>query len=188
MKIIAIAGMCGSGKDITIEKFVSSSKIPVVNMGDIVRREAEMIGLAPNTETLGKIATELREDEGPSIIAERCIPIVREFMEQNPKAIIILGLRSLAEVETFKRAFGENFSLIAVHASPRVRFERLKKRGRSDDPTEWKKFEERDIRELKFGLGEVIALADYIIVNEGALIEAQKQAEEILNRIIAGNI
>ena len=41
----------------------------------------------------------------------------------------------------------------------------------------------RDLVELSFGIGDVIALADYMIVNEGSIEEAYKSAREILERL-----
>jgi hypothetical protein len=39
---------------------------------------------------------------------------------------------------------------------------------RSDDSAEITEAKKRDQRELKFGIGEVIASADHMVVNEGA--------------------
>ena len=58
------------------------------------------------------------------------------------------------------------FSIVAVHASPETRFTRLSNRRRSDDPNAWEVFHERDMRELSVGLGNVIAMAEQMIVND----------------------
>jgi dephospho-CoA kinase len=72
-----------------------------------------------------------------------------------------------------------------VHAPPETRFRRLFHRQRSDDPKSWDVFHERDMRELSVGLGNAIALADYMIVNEEGLEAAKRKAAEILRRIEA---
>jgi len=79
--------------------------------------------------------------------------------------------------------------LVAVHASPRERFRRLKSRGRPDDPTTWEEFVERDMRELELGIGNVIALADVMIVNEYYPLnvisqEALKRVREVLSKVV----
>jgi dephospho-CoA kinase len=60
----------------------------------------------------------------------------------------------------------------------------LRTRGRSDDPSNWEEFEERDLRELKVGLGEVIALADEMIVNEGTIDELAESGRAIFEAIL----
>jgi len=98
-------------------------------------------------------------------------------------------VRSLDEIRTFKDAFPEEkIIIIAVHSSPRKRFERLSKRGRSDDPKTWSEFEARDWKELKFGIGSVIALADYLIVNENHISEYKKEIERVAEKLgLKGN-
>jgi dephospho-CoA kinase len=74
----------------------------------------------------------------------------------------------------FKASF-TSFKLVAVHAASETRFARLSRRGRSDDPETFDVFHERDMRELSVGLGNVIALSKYVLVND-ASIESFKAA------------
>jgi dephospho-CoA kinase len=72
---------------------------------------------------------------------------------------------------------------LAIHASPKTRFNRLLSRRRSDDPKTLDTFSERDNRELTVGLGQVIALADYLAVNENTITELQSAVKDILNKL-----
>jgi len=74
---------------------------------------------------------------------------------------------------------------VALHASPKTRFQRLLSRNRSDDPKNWETFYERDIRELDVGLGHVIALADIVLVNEGTITQLQSDFKEALAKLNA---
>jgi dephospho-CoA kinase len=74
--------------------------------------------------------------------------------------------------------------IINVHAPPRLRYERLLKRGRSDDTLTFEGLNKRDFEELEMGIGVVIALADYVIVNDGTIEEFKRRAEELINRLI----
>ncbi|MCD6114561.1 MAG: dephospho-CoA kinase, partial [Thermoprotei archaeon] len=60
----------------------------------------------------------------------------------------------------------------------------IRKRSRPGDPKTWEEFVERDLVELSFGLGNVIALADYMIVNEGSLSELRREAEKVLEKCL----
>ena len=50
-----------------------------------------------------------------------------------------------------------------------------------DDPETYDDFLVRDKRELGFGLGEVIATADYLLVNEDSLEDFQEQVREFMD-------
>jgi dephospho-CoA kinase len=121
----------------------------------------------------------LREEEGPDVIARRCIPKIENA---KTRVVVVDGVRSLQEVEEYKRHF-KNFVSIAVHSSPETRFQRVFRRRRSDDSQGWETFRERDMRELSVGLGGVIATADYLVVNEGTRIQTEKEILSTLRKI-----
>ncbi|MDH7478211.1 MAG: AAA family ATPase [Candidatus Bathyarchaeota archaeon] len=170
--------MPGSGKSLVVET-AHELGYAVVVMGDVVRKEAANRGLELNPENLGKIMLELRRKEGENVIAKRCIPKI-----ENTKLskVIVDGIRSLNEVEEFKKHFPK-FTLIAIHSSPETRFKRLYHRQRSDDPKNWEIFHERDMRELSVGLGEAIAMAEYLIVNEENLDVVKGKVRAVLRKV-----
>jgi len=176
--VVGLAGMPGTGKSVVVA-VAKGSGYGVVVMGDAVREEAERRGLMPNPENLGRIMLELRQKEGNNVIARRCIPKIEKTKEQK---VVVDGIRSLAEVEEFKKHFPK-FTLIAIHSSPETRFKRLYHRQRSDDPDDWEIFHNRDMRELSVGLGEAIATAEYLIVNEEKLEVVKEKVKEVLGKV-----
>ncbi len=177
--VIALTGMPGAGKSV-MANVARKMGLQVISMGDVVREEAKKRGIPPTPENLGKIMIELRKKYGPEIIAKRC---ANKIMKLNNRIVVIDGVRSLFEIEEFKKV-SSKVIIIAIHASPKTRFKRLKERGRSDDPKNWMEFHERDFRELKVGIGNVIALADYMIVNEVSIREFKRKAGELLMRLV----
>jgi dephospho-CoA kinase len=176
--IVAVAGMPGSGKSLIINTAIQQGYAVVV-MGDEVREEARRQNMASTPENVGKIMLELRQGEGEAAIAKRCVPKI----EKNPNArVVIDGIRSLAEIKEFRDHFGK-VTLAAVHSSPETRFRRLYNRQRSDDPKNWAIFQERDQRELSVGLGNAIAMAEYMIVNEDNPRVTRDRAREVLKEI-----
>ncbi|MEJ5327472.1 MAG: AAA family ATPase [Candidatus Bathyarchaeia archaeon] len=176
--VVGLTGMPGAGKSIVAE-IAQTIGYAVVVMGDVVREETRRCGLPLTPENVGKVMLELREKGGPSVIADKCIPKIEQ---QKSNKVIVDGIRSLSEVDAFKRHFAK-FSLIAVHASPETRFNRLFSRRRSDDPDGWELFQERDMRELSVGLGNAIAMAEYMIVNENEKKDAAIKVKETLRMI-----
>ncbi|MCX8153113.1 MAG: AAA family ATPase [Candidatus Bathyarchaeota archaeon] len=176
--VVGLTGMPGAGKSLVVDT-ARALGYAVVVMGDVVREETRLLGLPLTPENVGKVMLELRERGGPSVIADKCIPKIEQ---QRSSKVIIDGIRSLSEVNTFKAHFAK-FSLIAVHASPETRFTRLFNRRRSDDPNGWAAFHERDMRELGVGLGSAIAMAEHIIVNEAKKEETIAKITETLRMI-----
>ncbi|MGQ9530949.1 MAG: AAA family ATPase [Candidatus Bathycorpusculaceae bacterium] len=176
--VVGLAGMPGAGKSLVVS-VAKEMMYGVVVMGDVVREEAANKGLEPTPENLGRIMLELRRREGESVIAKRCIPKIESMRESK---VIIDGIRSLSEVEEFKKHF-QKFTLVAIHSSSETRFKRLYHRQRSDDPKNWEIFHERDMRELSVGLGNAIAMAEYLIVNEENLDAVKGKARTILRKV-----
>jgi dephospho-CoA kinase len=176
--VIGLAGMPGSGKSLVVETSLEMGYAVVV-MGDVVRQETIKRGLDLTPQNVGTVMLQLREEDGNYVIAKKCIPIIEE---QNPPKVLVDGLRSLYEADIFNEHFAK-FSLVAVHADPETRFKRLSNRRRSDDPSEWKVFHERDMRELGVGLGNVIAMAQQIIVNDNSFEKVKADVKETLTRI-----
>jgi len=177
--VIGVAGMPGAGKA-TVRRIIKRMGYPAVVMGDVIREEAKRGGLEPTPENLGQIMLRLREEEGPAVVAKRCVP---KIMEAREPVVLIDGIRSPQEVEEYKRHF-LSFTLIAIHTSPEKRFRRLFRRGRSDDPRTWETFLERDRRELSVGLGDVIAQADHMIVNDGTMEQLEEEVQRVLKELV----
>jgi len=175
--VVGITGMPGSGKD-TVREIVNELGLPLVVMGDEVREEAKRRSLEPTPENLGKTMLQIRKEEGLKVLAQRCVPKIKDLASP---IVVVDGVRSMHEVREFRKEFPE-FRIVAVHASPKTRFRRLLKRNRSDDPKDLKTFVDRDRRELSVGIGEVIALADHMIVNEGTKEQLRKELRHFLKR------
>jgi len=189
--VIVVAGLPGAGKSIVGEVAERIGYIRLV-MGDVVRGEAQKRGLKPTREVLSMIARDLRERYGDAVIAERLVTKISVLFEEKEGGlkIIIDGVRSLSEVKCFQENIihrvtrNSSIKILAIHASPRTRYHRLIARGRGDDPKNWEEFCRRDFEELSLGLGDVIALADYMIINENKDLEAlKKEIEDVLIKI-----
>ena len=178
--VVGLAGMPGAGKSVVVN--VAKEKgYGVVVMGDEVRDEARKRGLEPTPDNIGGLMLELRRVDGEAAIAKRCVPKIRGEAKSK---VVVDGIRSLKEVEEFRKNF-RNFVLVAVHSSPETRFKRLYHRQRSDDPKDWEIFHERDMRELSVGLGNAIAMADYMIINEESLDVVKRKVRQVLERVEA---
>lgn len=175
MKVIGIVGYPASGKG----EFSDTAKargIPVLVMGDVIRREVVSKGLEVNSENTGYAAKELRKRLGMDAVA---ILTAQDAQKINSDIIIIDGIRGDAEVKYFKSVF-DDFTLIYIKASFKTRLQRMKERRRSDDTSTDEALRERDERENSFGLAKAISAADFEIENEGTIEDFKKHICNIL--------
>ena len=178
--VIGLTGMPGSGKSLVVDT-AKEVGYAIVVMGDIIREETAKRGLELTPQNVGKVMLELRAQGGNTVVAQKCIPKIEE---QPSSKVLVDGLRSLYEVDTFKEHIAK-FSIIAVHASPDTRFNRLANRKRSDDSDGWAVFHERDMRELGVGLGNVVAMAEQMVVNDNSVEEVKDRIKKALGAIEA---
>jgi len=200
MKVLGVSGLPGSGKSL-ISKIGEKKSINVLKMGDIVREEAEK----RKTDT-GKTAIDLRKEHGDFVLAKIIIKKINDYSNLNKfnkdklknkienkietntndtlhDFFIIEGIRSQSEVDLFKKNF-DIFRLVSVFSSPDTRFNRLKNRKRKDDSQNYEEFLKRDYRELNFGIGDVIATSDAIIINENSFNDYKKQVCDFLDNLL----
>lgn len=179
MKLVVTVGMPGSGKDELVEVARRVGFAPL-KMGDLVRDETRRRGLGLSNANVARIANEEREKHGPGVWAQRALPKLTETR------MLVDGCRSDTEISVFRHNFGDLY-VLAIYASPETRHDRLIKRSRGDDAESLQELYDRDRRELKWGIGNALALADGLLVNEGSLEvfrnESEKKLREILNRV-----
>ncbi len=176
--VVGLGGMPGSGKSLVVET-AHELGYSIVAMGDVVREQTRLRGLEPTPQNVGKVMLELRAQEGNYVIAKKCIPKI----EDNPATASSSTACAASTKQTYSKNTSSSFTLVAVHAPPEIRFERLKLRGRSDDPPNYEVFHERDMRELGVGLGNVIAMAEKIIVNDNSIEGFKALVRENFGRI-----
>ena len=179
MTVIGTVGLPGSGKG-EAASVAREEGVPVVTMGDVIREECRDRGLDP-AEHHGKVARRLREENGPAAVAERSLPPIREHLADS-ETVLVDGLRSDVEVERFEEAFGEEFLLVSIEAPFEVRAERLGARGRDNSDLTRDALREREERELGFGMGEAMNLADVVIENTDTLEAYRARIRHLLRQ------
>lgn len=178
MNIIGIVGYPASGKG----EFSETAKkmgIPVVVMGDIIRKKTIELGLELTDENIGSTAQKLRKDYGMDAVA---ILTAEEVNKLHADTVIIDGIRGDAEILHFKKTF-KNFKVVYVEASFDIRLARMMNRGRSDDASVPSELAARDKREEGFGLKRATVLADIIVANETNRDTYIQNVEKILKEL-----
>ena len=178
MKVIGVVGLPASGKG-EFARIVAAHGVPVVVMGDVIRNEVAAAGLPPTDANMGAVANRLRSLHGMDAIAKLCIPVIRQL---NAPVVLVDGIRGDTEVRLFRKFFPE-FRLVAIETAFANRLERLQSRGRSDDTTTADTLKARDERELGWGLGEAIRLADFRLNNDRDLAAFSDDVAALIHKL-----
>lgn len=171
--IIGLTGKNGSGKG-EVAQFLKERGFEYLSLSDVIRRELEKRKKPVTRGNLVTRGNELRKKFGPEVLAKR----ITEHIEPD-KNYIIDSIRHPAEAKTLKALNG--FALLNVEAPPKVRFERLKKRGRENDPRTFEEFKKLERTEGSSRvrshqqLDQTIKLADYRVLNSGTLNALQSE-------------
>lgn len=162
-KLIAIVGMPGAGKSIAAD-FFRGKGLPVLRFGDQTDIGLKELGLPLTEVNERKYRENLRAELGMAAMAIKIEPRIRKALEES-NIVVLDGLYSWEENVYLKEKF-PSIELLCIYARPETRYERLGRRpvrrlGR-------KEAEGRDYAEIEnLNKGGPIALADYLIINEG---------------------
>ena len=178
-KIIAVVGMCGSGKSIATDILEKEGWHKVYFGGVTYKKMAEEgIERTPDSERIFR--EKLREQYGPECYAKLLLPEIEEAVKT--KNVVLDGLYSWYEYKFLKEHLKENFKLLCIVVDKNVRYDRIA--VRPERPFDNEKAIERDLSEIEnLYKGGPIAYADYYIFNNGTLEEYKKRLEEILKQI-----
>ncbi len=193
MKIIGFVGLPGSGKG-EASQIARQHGLAVVVMGDVIRQEAARQCLEPTDQNLGRIGNALRAAEGPDAVAKITF---ERALAAGKDVVVIDGLRSQEEADFF-RAHADEFHLIEVCAPAKDRLKWLAARGRPDDPGKTissgrepdslaaAALEQRECREVGWGMCEAIKVADMKLRNDGSLEVFRRDVKRLLCHLVAG--
>jgi dephospho-CoA kinase len=176
-RVVGTVGLPGSGKG-EAAAVAERAGIPVVTMGDVVRKETEERGLPP--EDHGTVARALRAEDGPEAIARRSIPMIERHLDTSD-TVVVDGLRSGVELDCFEEAFGDDFTLVSIEAPFETRAARLAERGRDLTDEDREALLAREQRELDFGMDEAMARADVVIENTASLAAYRERIRAVLD-------
>jgi dephospho-CoA kinase len=187
-RIVCISGLCGAGKSVVSDYFIQSG-FAYIRFGQLTMDELKKRNLPICEENERAIREELREKYGMAAYAILNLPKLDEMILTGN--VIADGLYSFGEYKVLKEHFGDRLAVIAVYASPEIRYARLASRkldpldktGRNRPLTRDEAIS-RDYREIeKSDKGGPIAMADYTIINNQDFASLEKQVKEILNEL-----
>lgn len=187
--IYGVAGTNGSGKDSILDLFAENGYFTFRGGDNLRQISMAIMGTTQrggNESPVGKIANMQRAVYPGGMVSVAMIDYWARILHMppdfQPKGLAVGAIRSVSEAQVIKDFGGK---IIIVDADPRVRYERVVTRGRTyENEISFEQFMREEEAEMgrnetdptKFGMAQVIAMADITIENNSNDLNVFKEA------------
>lgn len=179
--ILAVVGLCGSGKTEAI-KFFAEKGYKNIYFGSATFDEMKRRGLEINEKNERATREEIRNQYGMGAYAILALPKIKEVLATED-FVSLESLYSWDEYKIIKKEFGDDFKVLAVYSSPEARYGRLA--NRKERPYSKEDAQSRDYAQIEnLAQAGPIAMADFTVVNTKDVSYLRSQLDEIINKII----
>jgi dephospho-CoA kinase len=193
IKLVGVAGTAGAGKDTVTEIMCKLYAMQNLSSGDVVRAITRHVyklpaDFNPAHDQLYEVANYLRVQIDPALLVKICI-LQAQALQLN--RAVITGLHSIGEAEAVRDAGG---IIIGIDADPKVRYERIFARGRSNElPKTFEDFVKQDDYENRGisdsgpgrGIRPIIDGADIVINNSATMEELELEIKAKVAPLLA---
>lgn len=175
-KMFAVIGMCGAGKSEAVRVFINHG-YGRIYFGDVVMEELEKKSLDVNEQNERMIREGLRNEFGMGAMAIKSLDKIKDAYDKGN--VVIESLYSWEEYKIIRNEFADAFKLITIFTNKSIRYKRLAERPIR--PLTEAEATSRDISEIEnLDKGGPIAFTDYLVINDGTLIELESNLIKIL--------
>lgn len=182
MNVIAIVGMCGSGKSVASD-YLESIGYKKIYFGGVTMEKLKENNLEVTVENEKIMREKLKNELGMAAFAKILLPRIKEYSKNYNT--VLDGLYSWDELKVLKEEI-DNLKVISIVVDKDIRYERLAKRDIR--PLTNIEAESRDLSEIEnIKKGGPISFSDYYILNNGTIEEYKIRLDEILNLIRGDN-
>jgi dephospho-CoA kinase len=183
MIILGITGTLGAGKGTIVDYLVQQKGFSHFSVRAFLLEKIRERELPENRDSMYRLANDLRTEFGASYVTD-CLYAQAEKAGKNS---IIESIRTTGEISSLRK--NRSFYLIAVDASPEIRFHRIRERQSETDDISFETFLADEQRETGSGdpgkqdLRACMAMADFLVMNNGTIEELDRQVDSILEMI-----
>lgn len=178
-RILAFVGMPGSGKS-EAAVYLQKKGFAYIRFGDLTDEGLREKNLSLTPENEKQFREEIRQSEGMDIYAKKATPKIKAMLTTSDN-LIIDGLYAWEEYILLDKEF-PGIIVVYVFTEPQIRYKRLA--NRSVRPLTHEEARFRDFAEIeRLNKSGPIAIADYLVENNGSLEELHQKIDSLLARI-----
>ncbi len=171
--------MTGSGKSV-VNEFFQQKGYQSVYFGGATLEEVKKRGLEVNETNEKLVREDLRKQLGMAAYALINLPKIEAALIQG--SVIIDGLYSWSEYKVLREKFPGILTVLAVYTTRKIRYQRLSMR--KVRPLNNEEAFGRDKAEIENSeKGGPIAIADYLVTNDGDIEALKKSLDEIYENL-----
>lgn len=178
--IIGFTGLMASGKDAAKKYLEEKYGAESFRFSSIMRDVLKRINVEMSRTNLSAVSLCLRQTFGEDLFAK---VIASDAQNANSDIVVVDGVRRLADIAHLSKLDG--FHLVAIEADPKIRHERLVKRGENvgESDKTYEQFIADHQAETELTIPEVMSKADLRINNDGSFEDLYKQIDELVEKI-----
>ena len=183
IKILAVVGMCGSGKSTAID-YLIEKKIPKIYFGGIIYKAMAEAGIerTEDGESEKIFREEIRKKEGKDFVVKRVVKETKDLIAAGQKRIVLDGLYSWTEYKILRKEFPNEMTVVAIVLPKALRRKRLAERP--ERPFTAAEVAERDRSEIEnLEKGGPIAIADYYVDNSADIKTFHEKFGQLMKEI-----
>ena len=177
--IVGLTGSFGAGKGAVADYLIATKGFSNYSVRSFLTEEIGRRNMPVNRDSMIEVANDLRAKNGPAYLVEA----LYKKAESEGGNIIIESLRAVAEVQKMKELGG---IVIGVDADPKLRYERVVKRGQETDQVTYEKWLEQEKAEsnpddpTKQDIFGALRESTVVLQNNGTVEELHQQIDEAL--------
>lgn len=177
-KFVAVVGLVGAGKT-TASVYLEKKGFKKIRFGQVVIDEIKRRGLRVCEKNEKLVREGMRYKLGMDVMAKLNYPKIKKTLETSN--VVGDDIYSWDEYLYLKKKLKGRMIVLLIFASPKVRYQRMTKR--KERPLSVKQARSRDYSDIaNIQKAGPIAMADYLIINEGKKKEFQKKLEVFLQK------
>lgn len=178
--ILGMTGFLAAGKG-TVAKYLEEKHgATIYGFSAPLRDILDRLYLEQTRGNMQNLSTDLRNQFGADLLSS---VIAKDVSEDMNNIIIVDGVRRVTDIKYLSAL--PAFHLINIEAEQKTRWKRMTKREQNPDDAQktFEDFQQDELAEAEQQIAEVAAAAEYKLDNNGSMEEAEKQIEEILQKI-----
>ncbi|HWQ99271.1 MAG TPA: AAA family ATPase [Candidatus Methylomirabilis sp.] len=178
--IIGLTGQLGSGKGYVASYLATRYGGIIVKFSSYLSKVLDVMALDNSRDNLIKLSEAMRREYGEQALS---YAVARDAVSSEAPVVVIDGIRRVEDLAALEPL--PHFVLIAVAASPEIRYGRITKRGEKTDETDltWEEFQAQERRSTELTVPTVMKRATIHIKNEGTVAELEEKIDEMTTQL-----